>query len=125
MPRKAAEVTETELRIMDVLWVRGPVTVRDIVEELYSDHTPSLHARVKSLLDRLAQKGHVSYDTSRFAHKFAARVDRETLVGQQLQQIADTHFNGSLAPMLLALVDRVKLSRKQREAIRTLIEGMK
>ena len=30
MPRKAAEVTETELRILDVLWERGPTIVRDM-----------------------------------------------------------------------------------------------
>jgi hypothetical protein len=41
-----------------------------------------------------------------------------------LQKLADSHFDGSLAPMLLALVDRVKLGRKQRDAIRKIIEGI-
>jgi predicted transcriptional regulator len=125
MPRKPAEVTETELRILDVLWEQGPTTVRDIVEQLYSEHNPSLHATVKSLLDRLAEKGYASQEPSRYAHKYSATVDREALVGQQLQQIADSHFDGSLAPMLLALVDRVQLSRKKRDEIRKIIEGIK
>jgi predicted transcriptional regulator len=63
-------------------------------------------------------------DTSRFAHKYSALVGREQYVGQQLQKLADTHFDGSLAPMLLALIDRVKLSHKGRDAIRKLIEGI-
>ena len=125
MPRKAAEVTETELRILDVLWKRGPTIVRDIVEHLYGEHSPSLHATVKSLLDRLAEKGYVTHDDSRHAHKFSATVEREELVGQQLQQLADSHFNGSLSPVLLTLVDRAKLTRKQRNAIRKIIEGLK
>ena len=124
MARKAAEVTETELRILDVLWEAGPTIVRDIVEELYGEHSPSLHATVKSLLDRLAEKGYVTHDDSRHAHRFSATVDRESLVGQQLQQLADSHFDGALTPVLLALVDRVKLSRKQREAIRQVIENI-
>ena len=45
-------------------------------------------------------------------------------MGQQLQQIADSHFDGSLAPMLLALVDRVQLSRTKREEIRKIIAGI-
>ena len=124
MPRKADRVTETELAIMDVLWKRGPISVREIVESLYSEHTPSLHATVKSLLDRLTGKGCVTCDASRFAHRFSASVDRETLVGEQLQQIADNHFGGSLTPMLLSLVDRAKLNHEQREAIRSLIDGI-
>ena len=125
MPRKAADVTETELRILDVLWEQGATTVREIVEHLYSEHSTSLHATVKSLLDRLAEKGYVSQEASRYAHKYLATVDRETLVGQQIQQIADSHFDGSLTPMLMSLVDRAKLSRKQREAIRKIIDGIK
>ena len=125
MPRKAAEVTETELRILDVLWERGPTIVRDIVEDIYADHSPSLHATVKSLLDRLAEKGYVTHDSSRHAHRFSAAVDRETLVGQQLQELADSHFEGSLGPILLTLVDKVQLSRKQRDAIRSIIDGIK
>ncbi|MHC4176677.1 MAG: BlaI/MecI/CopY family transcriptional regulator, partial [Planctomycetota bacterium] len=63
---------------MDVLWKRGPISVREIVESLYSEHTPSLHATVKSLLDRLAEKGCVTCDASQFAHRFSASIDRKT-----------------------------------------------
>ena len=124
MPRKAARVTETELAIMDVLWKHGPISVRDIVESLYSEHTPSLHATVKSLLDRLTDKGCVTCDASRFAHRFSASVDRETFVGEQLQQIADSHFGGSLTPLLLSLFSHAKLEPEERETIRKLIDGI-
>lgn len=124
MPRIAARVTETELAIMEVLWEHGPISVREIVEALYTEHTPSLHATVKSLLERLSEKGCVSCDASRFAHCFSAAIDRESLVGEQLQQIANTHFGGALTPMLLSLVRRAKLSREDREAVRKLIDGM-
>ena len=123
--KKLADVTETELAILDVIWDRGVCEIREIVEAIYSEHTQARHTTVKSLLDRLTEKGYVQADTSRFAHKFSATVSREQYVGQQLQKLADNHFDGSLAPMLLALVDRVKLRRKERDAIRKMIEGMK
>ena len=125
MPRNVADVTETELAIMDVLWSRGQSAVRDIVVAVYGEHTPSLHMTVKSLLERLEGKGYVECDKSGFAHRFSAKVSREAYVGQQLKQLADSHFKGAVAPMLLTLVDRVKLSRKDREAIRKIIEGIK
>jgi predicted transcriptional regulator len=121
----ASQVTETELAILDVLWEHGPRPIRDIVVALYCKHTPSLHATVKSLLERLESKGYVTCDKSGFAHRFSAKLNREAYVGQQLEELADNHFNGAMAPMLLSLVDRIKLSRKDRESIRKIIEGIK
>jgi BlaI family transcriptional regulator, penicillinase repressor len=125
MPRNVSEVTETELAILDVLWNRGPAAVRDIVAALYDRHTPALHATVKSLLERLERKGYVECDKGGFAHRFSARVSREAYVGQQLKQLAECHFGGAVAPMLLTLVDQANLSRKDREAIRKIIDGIK
>jgi predicted transcriptional regulator len=125
VPRNSADVTETELAILNVLWEHGNSEIRDIVERIYGDHSPALHATVKSLLDRLIEKGFVECDRSRFAHRFAAVIDREAYVGAQLQKLADSHFGGSLAPMLLALAERVQLSRKDRQQIQRIIDGIR
>jgi predicted transcriptional regulator len=125
MPRNVADVTETELAILDVLWNRGQSTVRDIVAVMYDRHTPSLHMTVKSLLERLETKGYVECDKTGFAHLFSATTSREAYVGQQLKQLADSHFEGALAPMLLTLIDRIKLNPRDRETIRKIIDGIK
>jgi len=122
MPKRMATVTDTELSILAVLWERPAVTVREIVESLYRRHSPSLHATVKSLLDRLAEKGYVASDRADFAHRYSARVDRQTFVGQQLRQLAETHFGGSIAPMMLALVDQARLGKSERDEIRRIIQ---
>lgn len=124
MAKKPADVTETELAILHAIWERGVCEIREIVEAIYPEHTQARHTTVKSLLERLTEKGYVESDASWFAHKFSAVVSREAYVGQQLQKLADSHFDGSMAPMLLALIDRVKLSRKERDAIRKLIEDI-
>jgi hypothetical protein len=77
-----------------------------------------------SLLDRLAAKGHVAGDRSGFAHRYVAKIDRHAFVGEQLRQLADTHFGGSLSPMLLTLVDLAKLKKSERDAIRKIVDGM-
>ena len=122
MTRKPAEVTETEFAILDVLWTKGVLTVREIVAELYGKHSPSLHATVKSLLDRLSEKGFISCDARQFAHKFLTLISRDEFVGGQLKELAASHFGGSLAPMMLALLDQTELSRKDYEAIRRIIQ---
>jgi predicted transcriptional regulator len=125
MPRNVADVTETEMAILDFLWTQGQSAVRDIVATLYDRHTPTLHMTVKSLLERLEGKGYVECDKTGFAHRFSAKISREAYVGQRLKQLADSHFDGAVAPMLLTLVDRINLSRKDRDVIRKIIDGIK
>ncbi len=122
MPRQTKAVTETEFAILNVLWEREPTTVREIVEAIYQKHTHSLHTSVKSLLERLVDKDFVVCHRRGGVHLFSATVARETFVAQQLQLLADSNFSGSLTPLLNTLVDNVKLSRKDREAIRKIIE---
>lgn len=122
MGERASRVTETELAILEVLWTSQPCTVREIVGALYDEHKPSLHATVKSLLERLEEKGYVACDAAGFAHRFSATITREAYVGQALEQLAENHFEGAFVPMLLSLMEKIKLSRKQREAIKKIVE---
>lgn len=125
MARKPFSVSETELAILEVLWSRDKATVREIVESIYGQHTATLHATVNSLIDRLREKGHVAVDPSEFAHRYSVTVKRDTIVGQRLKEIANQHFEGALAPLLLTLIDQVKLSRKDREAITKIIGNIR
>ena len=122
MARPSAIVTEAELSVLNHLWEQGPSVVREIAYALYSDNTPAYHATVNSLLDQLEKKGYVARDRSGFAHSFTATIDRSTLVGNQIQQIADSYFDGALTPMLLPLVDKINLSKRDRETIRKIID---
>lgn len=122
MARPGAIVTEAELAVLNHLWEHGPSVVREISHAIYEDNTPAYHATVNSLLDQLEEKGFVERDRSGFAHSFTATIDRSELVGSQLQQIADSHFDGVLTPMLLSLVDKIKLSRRDREELRKIID---
>ena len=122
MPHNTPTVTETEFAILNVLWQCGPTTVRGIVEAIYQKHTHSLHASVKSLLERLADKDFIVCQRRGGVHLFSAAVQREAFVAQQLQLLADSNFGGSLTPLLNTLIDNTKLSRKDRDAIRKIIE---
>lgn len=124
MPRQSAVVTDAELAIMEFLWEHGSATVRDISAGVYRANTPAYHATVNSLLENLEEKKYVARDRGGFAHLFSARIDRSSLVGKQLQQIADSHFDGALSPMLLALIDNLRLKPRDRSAIMKIIQAL-
>ena len=124
MSKQSRTVSDTEFAILDVIWQRGSSTVREIVEAIYTEHTHSLHASVKSLLERLAAKGWVTCERRGAVHFFSATVQREDFVAQQLQLLADSNFGGSLTPLLLTLVENVKINAKDRKTIQRIIEKM-
>ncbi len=125
MQAQAHGVTDAEFGVLEVLWEGEGAAIREIVLALYGRHEHSLHGGVKSFLDRLMEKGLVAVDKSGFAHRFRATVTRAEFVGRELKQMADSHFGGSLRPLMLSLVEQAKLTRKDRAAIEKLIESIK
>jgi hypothetical protein len=45
-------------------------------------------------------------------------------VGQHLKKLADGHFGGSFAPLLLSLLEQTTLSRNDRAAIEMMIDKL-
>jgi len=122
MPRKPLDITRTELAILDVLWDQGEASIGQITDELYTQRTTGKYATVQKLLERLEAKGCVKRDHSSFAHLFSAKVNRETLIGKELENLARKLCNGSLTPLLVHLAETTRLSPEDRRVLRRLID---
>lgn len=124
MARKAEDVTETELAVLQVLWDRGPATIRQITDLLYPEGGAAHYATVQKLLDRLEFKGFVTRDRQPPAHAFAAAVGRDDLIGRRLQAVAEQLCGGSMTPLLTHLVKAKRLSARERQDLRDLINEL-
>jgi predicted transcriptional regulator len=122
MPKDTAHVTDAELAVLDVLWRDGPRTIREITAALYPEQTPSDYATVQKLLERLEAKRCVARDRTGFAHVFAAAVERGDLIGSRLAELAAKLGDGSVTSLLAQLVEGRRLSSKEREALRRLLD---
>lgn len=119
-----SNATEAELAVLKVLWDRGPCLVREIAECIYGEHSQAKHTTVKTLLERLTAKGLVESDASEYAHKFSALLTQQEYVAIEIQKLADSHFSGALAPMVMTLFQHGKIGAKERKRIRQIIDGM-
>lgn len=124
MARIPQDVTDAELAILQQLWDRGSATVRELAEALYGKCTPSQHATVQKLLERLEGKECVNRDRGTWPHTFVPAVQREALIGRQLQQTADKLTGGSLQPLLTHLVKAGGLSAGDRQSLRALLDDL-
>src|SRR5947209_2460095 len=120
MARTPQDVTETELGILQLLWERGPATIRQLTDALYPGGGTSHYATVQKLLERLEAKDYVRRQRGGPAHTFAASVDRGELIGRRLQAMAEQLCGGSLTPLLTHLVRARKLSSRDRQKLRSL-----
>ena len=112
---------EFEQRVMNHLWQHGGLTARQLTDMMYPKGTHASYTTVKKLLERLESKGFVKRSAGKRAHTFSATIKRETVVANELEDVVDRLCEGSIAPLVNALVHGVDLSRKQRAELRQLI----
>jgi predicted transcriptional regulator len=124
MARTPQDVTDAELAILQVLWEKGPATIRQLTDQLYPKGGTAHYATVQKLLERLEAKACVTRDRSTWVHVFAAAIDRDDLIGRRLQAMAEKLCGGSLTPLLTHLVRAERLSPQERQALRALIDEL-
>lgn len=124
MSREPQDLPDAELAVLQVLWDRGPATIRQLTDVLYPKGTDAHYATVQKLLDRLESKECVVRDRSSWAHVFRARIDRDELIGRRLEAVAEKLCGGSLTPLLTNLVRSKRLTAKERRELRALMDQL-
>src|SRR5438105_10365294 len=102
-----SNITEAEWAVVQLLWDEGPATVRQLTYVLYPRGGPSEYATVHKLLERLEDKGYVRRNRGSGVYLFRAAVERDDVIGRQLEALMDKMCGGSLQPLLSNLI-RVK-----------------
>jgi predicted transcriptional regulator len=124
MARTPQDVTDTELAVLQALWDGGPATIRRLTDVLYPGGGAAEYGTVQKLLDRLEKKGCVRRDRTGAAHTFTAAIGRDELIGRRLQTMAEKLCGGSLTPLLTHLVRGRRLSARERQELRALIDEL-
>jgi predicted transcriptional regulator len=113
-------LSETELEVLKTLWQHGPGTVREVNEEL----PRWAYTTVQTLLTRLERKGYVACDRSGFAHVFRTLVTRDKLVRRRLSDLVEEFSQEVTAPLVLALVERQRLSPQEIQRLRQVLDRL-
>ena len=122
-------VSETELRLLKVLWDGGEQTVRQIAELLFADRGTEIGTAeigtVHSLLGRLEAKRLVRRSRRTHPHRFSAKVSMEEVAGGELEAMAEKLAEGSIAPFLMHLISNGKLTKAEADEIREMLKNYK
>jgi predicted transcriptional regulator len=115
--------TDAELSILNVLWRRGPSTVRDVHEELRSESSTG-YTTILKLLQIMTEKGLVVRDESERAHVYESAYSEQRTQRQLLTDLVDRAFDGSAAKLVVQALSGRKASAAELDEIRRLLDQM-
>jgi BlaI family transcriptional regulator, penicillinase repressor len=122
MPRpKHEHPTPAELEVLQLLWDRGPATVREVMETL-NRRRRRAYTSVMSLLGVMTDKGFLKRRPKGRAYLYEARVEREKTVGEMLSDLLGRAFDGSAASLVARLLDESSPSSRELAEIHDTIE---
>ncbi len=113
-------VSEAESMVMDVLWQRHPRSADEIVAEL-AESTGWAAPTIKTLLNRLLNKGAISAMRDGRRYLYSPVLERETWVQQQSESLLERLFGGRVAPLVAHFGERGKLSAADIAELKRLI----
>jgi predicted transcriptional regulator len=119
MPRP----TDAELAILNVLWERGPCTVRDVHEELAKTHD-SGYTTVLKTMQIMTEKGLVTRDESQRAHVYFAKQSEQRTQRQLLSDLMERAFGGSPTKLVMQALSARKTSAEELTAIREMLDRL-
>ncbi len=123
MRPKRPRPTEAELAILQVLWNRGPSTVRDVLEAL-QDQRGTGYTTTLKLMQIMFDKGLLRRNDSQRTHVYEAAVSRSKTQRQIVSQLLDQVFGGSAQQLVLQALSAKKSTREELAEIRRLLDEL-
>lgn len=119
--RKSKILTETEQRIMRVLWEKGEASVRDVTDALQDDRGTA-YTTVLTQLRILADKGYAAPRQEGRAFIYRPLISRNEARSQALRQLLGQFFDGSPETLAQHLMKDTDLDLDELAEIRKRIE---
>lgn len=121
---RSATLTEAELRIMNVLWQKGPATVNEVLQSL--PEKPALaYNSVLTIVRILEKKGYVKHAKDGRAHVYIPQIERGDATRSEVRRLVSRFFGNSHELLVLNILEDKSIDAGEIERLRQLLEGGK
>lgn len=124
--RNLPRPTDAELEILNVIFRRGPSTVREVYEEINhaKQHGPSVYTTVLKMMQIMADKGLVTRDESARAHLYKTSLSQEETQQQLIGDLLHRAFEGSASNLVMRALASKKTSREELNQIKAMLKEL-
>src|SRR5580704_4080492 len=120
MSSRLPRPTEAELPILQVLWERGPLSVRDVMHVL-NETKPTGYTTVLKMMQIMTDKGLLDRDETQRPQIYRARSSKTSTQRQLLSHLVHRAFGGSVKSMVLQALSTRKSTPKEIAEIEKLL----
>ena len=117
-------LSQSQREIMEIVWERNEVSAVD-VREILSKKRDLAKNTVRTLLDRMEEKGWLKHREDGRTYLYSAAQPREASIGQRVVEIVEHVCGGSPEELVTALLDYRGLSPQELKRIRTMLDEAK
>ncbi len=123
MPKKdLPAISPAETEILRLVWQLGRATVQQVTDALpHNRHIT--YATVQTLLRRLEKKGYLKHQCKSRAHVFSAAIEKEAVIKRSVMDFVDRLFAGDPIPLVHHLAKHGRLSTKDINRLKKLIDA--
>jgi len=120
-PTKSATLTEAELRLMDVLWEKGPSTIQQVLEALPGK--PALaYNSVLTTMRILEKKGYVKHLKDGRAHIYTPVIERQEATRSEISHLVHRFFQNSRDLLLLNILEDSSIDEEELNRLREILQ---
>ncbi len=120
-PKKSVTLTEAELRLMEVIWAKGPSTVHQILQALPSK--PSLaYNSVLTTIRILEKKGYVQHIKDGRAHVYMPLIGRQEATRSEVKNLISRFFGNSHELLVLNVLEEKGIDADELARLRQLLQ---
>ena len=119
---KPPVISDSEWKIMRLLWRKSPQGAYDIIEQL--GPREGWHPNtIKTMLARLHKKNVVTVSKYKNLYLYAPLISEEECIQVESQSFLDRLFEGSVKPLLVHFAKNKKFSKSDLDELRKILEG--
>ena len=116
--------SEAELEILQVIWEKEPVTVRQIHEVLLEKKKIGYTTTLKQI-QRMTEKGMLERTTSGKAHLYKAIVKEQKVQETLFQRFVNSAFKGSAMQLVMHALGHSETTKEEIEALENFLQQQK
>lgn len=116
-------ISDAEAVVMQVLWQRQPLAAEDVFAAVAAQ-SGWAEPTVKTLLNRLLNKGAIAAEKQGRRFLYSPRIERAQWVQQQSEGLVERVFGGRVAPLVAHFSERGKLSAEDIAELKRLLQEL-
>lgn len=116
-------LSDADWKLMNAVWAAGGTpSARDIHDALHPD-TGWAYTTVKTLMDRLVEKGALAVTMDRNVARYKSVLPRRRAIHTAARDLARRAFGGRVAPLVHHLIASERLSAADRAELRKMLDA--